>query len=146
MIREELWEDLGAIRGVWGDPCCIGGDFNILRFLEERNKEGRWTGALRRFSQIIDDLELKDLPLLGGEYTWARGLGNQRMASLDKFLISYDWEDYFRNVNQSILPKPLSDHFLILLVGGGSLVHGLTPFRFKNMWIKIEGFKSLIDS
>ena len=100
---------------------------------------------MRRFSQIIDDLELKDPPQLGGEYTWAGGPGNQRMARLDMFLISDDWEAYFRNVNQSILPKTLSDHFLILLTSGGSLVRGPIPFRFENMWIKAEGFKSLID-
>ena len=39
---EVLWEDLGAIRGVWGDPWCIGGDFNVLDF---RGKEtGRADG------------------------------------------------------------------------------------------------------
>ena len=29
-LREELWEDLGAIRGVWEEPWCLGGDFNVL--------------------------------------------------------------------------------------------------------------------
>ena len=61
--RELLWEDLGVIRGMWGDPWCLGGDFNVLRFPGERNREGRWTGTMRRFSQIIDELELKDMPL-----------------------------------------------------------------------------------
>ena len=57
---------LGAIKGMWGDPWCIGDDFNVLRFQGERNREGRWTGAMRRFSQIIDELELKDLPFREG--------------------------------------------------------------------------------
>ena len=35
--REERWEDLGAVMGLWGDPWCLGGDFNIIRFLRERN-------------------------------------------------------------------------------------------------------------
>ena len=55
------------------------------------------------------------------------------MARLDRFLTSDDWEAYFGNVNQSILPKPLSNHFLILLTGGGNLVQGPIPFRFENM-------------
>ena len=67
------------------------------------------------------------------------------MAGLDRFLISDDWENYYGNVNQSILPIPLSDHFPFLLTRGGSLVHGHTPFRFENIWFKGEGFKSLID-
>ena len=27
--RNLLWEDLGAVRGLWGGPWCIGGDFNV---------------------------------------------------------------------------------------------------------------------
>ena len=81
----------------------------MLRFMEERHRVGRWMGAMRRFSQIIDELELKDLSLLGGEYTWAGFPGNQRMFRLDSFLISNNWEVYFENVNQSTLPKPLPD-------------------------------------
>ena len=121
---------------MWGDPWCIGGDFNVLRFPRERNKEGRWTGAMRRFSKIIDVLELKDPHLKGGEFTWIGGPGNQRMARLDRFLITDVWENYVGNVTQSTLPRPVSNHFRILLIGGGSLVRGLTPFRFENMWFK----------
>ena len=65
-----MWEDLGAIRGLWGEPWCIGGDFNVIRFLGERNKMGRISSSMRRFSQVIDELELKDLPLQGGPYMW----------------------------------------------------------------------------
>ena len=30
--RECLWEEFGAIRGIWEDPWCLGGDFNITLF------------------------------------------------------------------------------------------------------------------
>ena len=30
--RECLWEEFGAIRGIWEEPCCLGGDFNIILF------------------------------------------------------------------------------------------------------------------
>ena len=143
-LREELWEDLGGIIGCWEDPWCMGGGFNVLRFLGERNREGRCIGAMRRFSQIIDDLELKDLPLQGGAFTWSGGLGNQRMARLDRFLIFDEWENFFENVNKRILSKPLSDHFPILLTGGGSIVRGPLPFCFENMWLKAEVSKSLL--
>ena len=35
------------------------------------------------------------------------------------------------------------DHFLVLLEGG-RLRKGPSPFRFENMWLKVEGFKDLI--
>ena len=65
-IREHLWDELRAIRGLWSDPWCIRGDFNITQFPNERIKEGRITGSMRRFSQVIDDLELRDFPVQGG--------------------------------------------------------------------------------
>ena len=83
---------------------------------------------MKRFSQIIDELELKDLPLHGGAFTWAGGPGNQRMARLNRIFISNDWGNYFGNVIQSILPKPLSDHSPILLIGGDCPVRGPYPF------------------
>ena len=100
---------------------------------------------MRRSSQVIDDLELKDLPLKGGCFTWTGGPRNLRMARLDRFLVSNDWENYFGNVLQSILPNPLSNHFPILLVGGEITVRGPIHFHFDNMWLKAEGFKNLID-
>ena len=88
--RDQLWEDLGAVRGLWGEPWCIGGDFNVTRFLDERNREGRILSSMRKLSQEIDELEIKDLPLQEGPYTWKGGLNNQRMARLDEFLVTDD--------------------------------------------------------
>ena len=52
-------------------------------------------------------------------------------------------ESRFSNISQILLPKPISDHAPILLDGGG--IRGRkTPFRFENMWLKVEGFKDLV--
>ena len=39
----------------------------------------------------------------------------------------------------------MSDHFPILLDGGG-LRRGPSPFKFENIWPKVEGFKDLLKS
>ena len=39
----------------------------------------------------------------------------------------------------------VGDHFLVLLEGG-AIRRGPSPFRFENMWLKVEGFKDLIHS
>ena len=61
--RDLFWVELGAIRGLWSDPWCIGGDFNMIRFPNERRRGGRLSPSMRRFSEVIDDLDLRDLPL-----------------------------------------------------------------------------------
>ena len=48
VFREELWEDLGAIRGMWGDPWCIRGNFNIIRFPREWNRDDRILGVHKK--------------------------------------------------------------------------------------------------
>ena len=68
--RDQLWEHLSPIRGLWGAPWCIGGNFNVTRFLDERNMEGRILSSMGRLSQVLDELELKDFALQGGPYTW----------------------------------------------------------------------------
>ena len=55
----------------------MGGDFNLVRFPEERNKGGGLIASMRRFSEVIEDLELRDFPLTGGPFTWEGGLNNQ---------------------------------------------------------------------
>ena len=141
--REGLWEELGAIRGLWEEPWCLGGDFNITLYLDDRNRTGRITSAMRRFAQIIDELGLVDIPLQGGSFTWSGGLNNQTRARLDRFLATPCWLDQFSRVLLRRLPRPTSDHYPILLEGGG-VRRGPSPFKFENMWLKADGFQELI--
>ena len=86
-----------------------------------------------------------DIPLQRGVFTWSGGPNNQSWARLDRFLVNTSWLDQFSGVLQRRLPRPLSDHFPVLLEGGG-LRRGPSPFRFENMWLKVEGFQDLIRS
>ncbi|RVW91098.1 hypothetical protein CK203_039968 [Vitis vinifera] len=126
--RECLWEEIGAIRGLWEDPWCVGGDYNITLFQRERSRQGRITSAMRRFAQIVDEVGLMDIPLQGGVFTWSGGPNNQSWARLDRFLVNSSWLDQFSGVFQRRLPRPLSDHFPVLLEGGG-LRRGSASFR-----------------
>ncbi|RVW54807.1 hypothetical protein CK203_071640 [Vitis vinifera] len=40
---------------------ALEGDFNVIKFLSERSREGRMSSSIRRFSEVIDDLDLRDL-------------------------------------------------------------------------------------
>ncbi|RVX06887.1 Histone-lysine N-methyltransferase, H3 lysine-9 specific SUVH4 [Vitis vinifera] len=62
MNREGFWGELRAIRGLWSDPWCIGGDFNMVRIPRE------------------GFLSLK-----------RGGLNNQSQSKLDWFLVSEGW-------------------------------------------------------
>ena len=98
---------------------------------------------MRRFSEVIEDLELKDLPMVGGPFTWTGGANNQSFSRLDCFLVNEGWDSHFGDARQFVLPRPVSDHFPLLMDEGG-LRRGPTPFRFENMWLKVEGVKDLL--
>ena len=140
---EFFWEELGAVRGLWNEPWCVGGDFNMVCFPRERRGVGSVSNSMRRFSEIIEDLGLRDIPLQGGPFTWRGGRNNCSMSRIDRFLVSNDWESYFSGVIQSTLPRPISDHCPILLDAGG-IRKGPIPFRFEVMWLRVDGFKELL--
>ncbi|RVW99876.1 LINE-1 reverse transcriptase-like [Vitis vinifera] len=141
--KEEFLSELGAIKGLWNEPWCVAGDFNMIRFPSERSRGGRLSPSMRRFTEVIEELELRDLPLQGGMFTWSGGFNNLLKSRIDRFLISEDWEAHFRECIQGVLARPVSDHSPIILDGGG-MRRGPTPFRFENMWLKEEGFKEVL--
>ncbi|KAL6338545.1 hypothetical protein AAG906_020652 [Vitis piasezkii] len=59
--RETLWAELGDIRWPWDDPCFVGGEFNVVRFPGERRNCSKFSTSMRCFSEIIEDLTLRNL-------------------------------------------------------------------------------------
>ena len=71
--KRELWEELAVVKGLWGDPWCIAGDFNVVRFPVEKNNGRQMSTTMRDFSGFIEEFELVDPPLGGGTFTWSGG-------------------------------------------------------------------------
>ena len=67
------------------------------------------------------------------------------MSGLDHFLLFDDWENHLSGLLQSVLPISISGHSTIWLDQGG-VSEEKSCFRFKNMWLKVEGFKDLIKN
>ena len=64
------------------------GDFNSIIFPRERRNGLSLTTEMRRFSKVIEELSLKDLPSSSGQFTWYSGLNSQAASRLDRFLVS----------------------------------------------------------
>uniref|UniRef100_A0A2N9GN59 Reverse transcriptase domain-containing protein n=1 Tax=Fagus sylvatica TaxID=28930 RepID=A0A2N9GN59_FAGSY len=138
-IRPDFWSEVKNVRQQWAQPWCVFGDFNVVRFPSERLGCSRLSASMSDFSDFIDDLNLVDLPLHGGQYTWCNGSSNPSMSRIDRVLVSSDWEEQYPDVFQKLLPKPISDHAPLLLEVGG-MAGGKRAFKFENMWLKDPNF------
>jgi hypothetical protein len=68
----------------------IGGDFNIIRSVEDKNKPcilPRWSHT---FNSIIEISGLKEVKLIGRKYTWANNLLEPTFEKLDIVLVSVE--------------------------------------------------------
>ena len=52
---------------------------------------------------MVEDLELRDLPLRGGLFTWSGGFNNRLKPRIDRFPISKDWVVHFQEAIQVVL-------------------------------------------
>ena len=138
----EFWNELDTIRMRWSKPWCIGGDFNVIRFSEDKLGGSRLTPEMSAFSDWINRHGLLDLQLNGASFTWSNHQNPPIMSPMDRFLISGDWAEMYPQASQTALPKTTSDHCPRLL---GSRVESWGPklFRFELMWLEDKAFPFL---
>ncbi|GJY33891.1 RNA-directed DNA polymerase, eukaryota [Tanacetum coccineum] len=109
-------------------------DFNEVRRLDERlNSEFSKKGALA-FNDFIRSEQLIDVPLGGKRFTRISDDG-RKFSKLDRFLITKDFQEIWRNLGSVALDRKLSDHCPIVLLDKG-LDFGPKPFRFFDAWLK----------
>lgn len=132
----ELYDLQGLCQGIW----CVVGDFNMVRWSEERLNGNSSSRSMKRFNKFIDDSDIIEMPMLNGKFTWSR-MGERAAASkLDRFFVSRQWLDFFKEGRVERLQRPTSDHFPIQM-SIGAFKWGPTPFRFENLWLDIPNFK-----
>jgi endonuclease/exonuclease/phosphatase family metal-dependent hydrolase len=101
-------------------PIIIGGDFNLLRFPFEKSKgqfDDHWPFL---FNVVIDILDLREVSMIGRQFTWANNLPEPTYKKLDCVLMDSHWEDNYPMVLVRALERieALSDHAHILLTTG----------------------------
>ena len=69
-------------------PILIGGDFNIIRRMSDRNKVKKLSKWSNIFNAIIEHWGLKELELSGRSFTWSNNQRDPLFARLDRILVS----------------------------------------------------------
>jgi hypothetical protein len=117
-FKIDFLSELFAFCSRSSEPLLIGGDFNIIRYMEERNRPR----SLNRFSDIFNILinfhELREIVMTGGLFTWSNNQEIPILEKLDRVLASKDWEDCFPSTFVKKLPRDVSDHNPLILPMG----------------------------
>ena len=127
-----LWEELSQVRARWPMTWCLVGDFNTIRYPNERLGCDLFSPAMFAFLDFIESNSLVDLPLEGASFTWFRDSGLPSMSRIDRALVSLDWEEHYENVSQRVLPRVISDHCPLLLEAV-AIQCGWSAFKFENV-------------
>jgi hypothetical protein len=64
-------DEIREVRANCGGPWMMAGDFNMIYSTDDKNNENLNRAMMGRFLRLVNDLELKEIPLMGRRYTWS---------------------------------------------------------------------------
>jgi len=132
-------QELRNVRSACQGPWSVLGDFNLITNAEDKNNGILNRAMMGRFRRLINELELKELPLQGRKFTWSNQQESPTLVKLDRVFCSSEWENLFPNCLLQSGASDGSDHCPLLLG-----LHDVQPrkarFHFKSFWCKLEGF------
>ncbi len=134
----ELAELKDSCNGLW----VMCGDFNLTRSPLERKGRSWCKKLMSMFSDLINELQLIDLPLGNQNFTWSNMQDQPTLAKLDQFLVSTEWDQAFPLSKVMAAPRITSDHSLIHITTSDVIPR--RTFRFENVWLGREEFRPLV--
>lgn len=94
---------------------------------------------------MIEALEIVEISLSNGSYTWSKMENDSVHSLIDRFCVSVDWVSLLSKSRVYRAERITSDRFPIFLDAGDS-TWGPCPFRFFNTWLSAKDCVSLIES
>ena len=135
----QFLDSLRMINGMpKGKPWIIGGDFNLIRNLEEKKGGIRQLNPINySFNEVIDNLELIDVRKNIDTFNWNnKRTGDRGIARrLDCFLVSESIMMNEGELKGTVLPSARSYHWPIKLEWKNVGTNLRKPFRFKKLWL-----------
>ena len=114
-LKYEFLDKLKQLEPPPKSPWLLIGDFNLIRFPNERNNNIFCRSEADAFNDTIDQLALLELPLLDRQFTWSNKRMSPTLVRLDRVLINLSWDALFPNLHLTSLTRFASDHVPLLV-------------------------------
>jgi hypothetical protein len=120
------------------------GDFNMLRRLSDRNKDGGNIHDMLSFNATLTNLRLEKLKLFGNKYTWTNKQKSPLLERLDWFFASCTWITHYLGSFVKTLSRDISDHSSCL-VSVSTDIPKAKSFWFENYWMLQKDFMQIME-
>nr|GEW02344.1 hypothetical protein [Tanacetum cinerariifolium] len=136
--KKMLWEYLMHVMASWKGDVITMGDFNEVRYSNERIGSNFNVKGANAFNSFIILAGLEEIPLGGCSFTWCHKSGS-KMSKLDRFLVSESLlkVDGF----EKLIVETWSD---IAACGSNDMLNLM--YKLKNLKKKIRGWNSMRQS
>jgi hypothetical protein len=114
--KQPFLQELRDGRASCPGPWMVCGDFNLIYMASDKNNGRLHRGLMRRFREVIDDLQLDEIHLSGRLFTWSNGRDHPTMERLDRAFATVEWLQLYQNHHLRCLSSDSSDHAPLLLV------------------------------
>lgn len=141
--KEEFLAELLQIKPAAPMPWLIIGDFNLIYQAADKSNLNLNRRLMAKFRRVLDDCELIEIALQNRKYTWSNERQNPTLVRLDRVFCNSEWEMAYPDFNLTALGTGGSDHCPLFL-NRQYKIPRKAVFRFKNHWIKIDGFQQVV--
>lgn len=133
-MKQNFLEEIEVVVKNSDVPILIGGDFNIVRRVEEKSTGNVNTHWMNAFNTFVANSEVRELHRSGGQYTWTNKQSQPVMVMLDRVFMSASSEDHFPLVNAHSITRVGSDHNPLVVVASPNRSQRSKIFRFEAAW------------
>ncbi|GKV32708.1 hypothetical protein SLEP1_g41295 [Rubroshorea leprosula] len=141
--KVEVWEELQKVIIEKGGRWLLAGDFNAVRYLEEKRGRTGENVEMRDFNAFIETTGLVDIRLANRRFTWYRSDGSS-MSRLDRVLMTEEMFNMGGEWVQHGLRRTISDHCAII-IKTKITDWGPKPFRVLDAWQQHLEFKNVVE-
>jgi exonuclease III len=114
--KKMLIRELKNLKQVASTSWLIIGDFNLVYRDQHKNNTRVNRNMMNRFRRALNFLEVKEVELIGRNFTWSNNQSHPTLTRIDRGFCSILWEGMFINPMLQAPSSLASDHCPILLV------------------------------
>ena len=142
--KQEFIDELHEVMNDWGGPTLIGGDFNLVRHISEKNNGNinfHWSYS---FNDWINHWGLIEFKNPSRTYTWTNNQEQPIMAVLDRILASTNFEAHYPMANVKSTSRLGSDHVPLIINLGEAQEIKPHLFRFEKWWLEQKNLADIV--